>query len=662
MTQAGRNQPCPCGSGRKFKHCCAVAPAPTATDLVSWENRALQFYAQGQTEPAEVLCRQLLQWDTKHVQALMILGSIALSAKRFAQAAQFMQQALQGSPPQPGKVFLALAMAQQGLGQSALAVDNYLRAILADDHLVDAHFYYAGLMLQLGRTDVAEASYRRVLQLNPNYLLALINLAAVLKRGHRSLEALPYLQKAIQLKPDDAILHRNLGLVYQELGRLLDAEQSFREALRLNPEDGVAISYLLFCLNYRIDWTPQRRCDEAVYWGRRMADRQPPHNMNFHLDAQPSRLRVGLVSGDLRRHPVGYFLENLLQSRQDSPLDILAYSSFDCEDELTDRLRQHCHSWVLIEGMSDDQAVQRIRQDGIHVLIDLAGHTPHNRLALFARRSAPVQVTWLGYFATTGLPTMDYILVDQYVSPPDEEGHFSEQRMWLPDTYRCFTPPAETIQVNPLPVLSSGHLTLGCFNNLSKLNDSVLRLWGQILHEIPHARMLLKSWQLGSLVQQDEMRARLVAQGFDMSRVELQGSSGYQDYLQSYHQVDIALDPFPYTGGTVSIEGLWMGVPVLTLRGHDMLSRSGENLLQNLNMPEWIAEHEQDYLRRAVDWSGRITELAKIRQHLRPRLLQSPLCDGARFAQQWEYVLWEMWRRFAKQGIINNINTNSLGD
>ncbi|NNM51876.1 MAG: tetratricopeptide repeat protein [Pseudomonadales bacterium] len=649
MTHAGRNDPCPCGSGRKFKHCCAVTPASSTSSLASLENMALQLYARGQIEPAEALCRQLLQMDVKHVQALILLGSMALNAGRFAQAAQWMQQALQGHTPKPGKILLALAMAQQGMGKKELAVDNYLKAIQADADLVDAHFHYAGLMLEQGRMDVAEASYRQILQRQSTHLSAHINLAAVLKRGHRSLEALPYLQKAVDLKPEDAILHRNLGLVCQEQGRLLEAEKSYREALRLCPDDAVAISYLLFCLNYRFDWTPAQRLEEAVYWGRRIIEQvSPPHGFN-EMNLYPSRLRVGLVSGDLRRHPVGYFLENLLRSMQHSQLEIFAYYSFDVEDELTKRLRQYCHSWVIIDAMSDEQAAQRIRQDGIHILIDLAGHTPHNRLPLFASRPAPVQITWLGYFATTGLPTMDYILVDKHISPPEEEGHFSEQRFWLPDTYRCFMPPAEDIQVNELPALQSGDLTFGCFNNLSKLNDPVLRLWGQILREMPRARLLLKSWQLGTSAQKDEFMARLTAQGVDSCRVELQASSGYLDYLQSYHEVDIALDPFPYTGGTVSIEGLWMGVPVLTLRGHDMLSRSGENLLQNLNMPEWIAEHEQDYLRRALSWSGRMAELVQLRRNLRHRLLESPLCDGPRFARQWELALCEIWRRFVEK-------------
>jgi predicted O-linked N-acetylglucosamine transferase (SPINDLY family) len=297
-------------------------------------------------------------------------------------------------------------------------------------------------------------------------------------------------------------------------------------------------------------------------------------------------------------------------------------------------------------GLSDENLAQQIREDGIDILIDLSGHTAHNRLPMFAWKPAPIQVSWLGYFATTGVTAIDYLIADPWTLPESEEANFTENIWRLPETRLCFTPPDVDMEITPLPALSNGHLTFACFNNLTKMNDTVVALWARILAAVPTSRLFLKSKQLREASVRQSVVDRFAAHGIDSERLILEGLSPRAEYLATYQRVDIALDPFPYTGGTTSVEALWMGVPVLTLAGECFLSRQGVGLLMNAGLPEWIAADADDYVARAVSHASDLQRLAALRNGLRQQVLASPVFDAQRFAHHFETALRGMWKKW----------------
>jgi predicted O-linked N-acetylglucosamine transferase (SPINDLY family) len=297
----------------------------------------------------------------------------------------------------------------------------------------------------------------------------------------------------------------------------------------------------------------------------------------------------------------------------------------------------------------------------IDILIDLSGHTGDNRLPMFAWKPAPVQVTWLGYFATTGVAAIDYLIADPWTLPKSEESSFSETIWRVPETRLCFTPPAILLNVTPPPMLVNGHITFGCFNNLTKMNEQVVALWARILAAVPNSRLYLKARALGEVAVQQSVMKRFAEHGIDPQRLTLETYVPRANYLEAYNQIDIALDPFPYTGGTTTVEALWMGVPVLTLAGKQFLARQGVGLLMNAGLPEWVASDQDDYLSRAIAHASDMQRLASLRAGLRQQVLASPIFDASRFARYFEAALRGMWEKWCHdQDALPSKQTPSL--
>ena len=264
-------------------------------------------------------------------------------------------------------------------------------------------------------------------------------------------------------------------------------------------------------------------------------------------------------------------------------------------------------------GISDEEAALKIRDDEIHVLYDLSGHTEFNRLGVFSLRPAPVQVTWLGYFGTTGMREIDYIMGDPIVTPVSEEKQFVEKVIRLPETYLCFSPPDTKSATSELPAIKNGFVTFGCFNSLIKINDKVVRVWAKILHAVPKSKLFLKTKLLGFNPKSEELIRRFEELGIDRKKLILEGWSPRDKLLQTYNEIDIVLDPFPYPGGTTSAESLWMGVPVITLKGNNFLSHVGETVVKNTGLDEWIAEDEHDYIEKAFKFASDLRSLGILR-------------------------------------------------
>ncbi|MFA7239778.1 MAG: tetratricopeptide repeat protein [Sulfuricellaceae bacterium] len=543
-----------------------------------------------------------------------------------------------------GFAWKALGASLLAQGKDALTVLLKASELLPNDAEVHNNVGYA--LKDCGQFDGAMASYRRALAIKYDFAEAHNNLGNVLQECGQLDGAVASVRQALEIKPDYADAHSNLGSALQDLGQCDAALASYRRALEIKPEYAYARSNLLFACNLLVDHSSDAMLAEARRFGELVARQARPHASWRNTPDPARRLRVGLVSADLRNHPVGYFLENLLAHIAPARLELIAYPSNRFEDELTARIKTRFSAWKPLTGLGNEAAANSIHADGIDILIDLSGHTANNRLPLFAWKPAPVQASWLGYFATTGVAAIDYFIADPWTAPETEETHFTETIRRLPETYLCFTPPDADAPIAPLPALANGHITFGCFNNLTKMNDTVVALWARVLLATPGSRLFLKTKQLGEASVRQRTLARFAAHGIDADRLILEGAAPRAELLASYRRVDIALDPFPYPGGATSAESLWMGVPLLTLAGRRFLSHIGESILQNAGLPEWIATDADDYVARAALHAGDVQRLATLRDGLRQQVLASPLFDAPRFAHHFETALRGMWREW----------------
>jgi protein O-GlcNAc transferase len=549
--------------------------------------------------------------------------------------------------PNTGFAWKVLGVCLHLQGKDALQALQKSTELMPDD--AAAHNNLGNALKDLGRLDDAVASYRRALEIDPDNAEAHSNLGNSLKECGKLDEAVASYRRALQIKPDYAEACHNMGNILKDICRLDDAVASYRRALQIKPDLVEAQSNLLFTLNYLADQPSAMLLDEARRCGDLVGRKASPYGTWLNAPDPDRSLRVGLVSGDFGYHPVGYFLDSILSalaSQASTRLELIAYSNDARTDALTERIKACCRSWHSAVGLSDAQLAQLIRDDGIDILIDLSGHTEHNRLPMFAWKPAPVQASWLGYFATTGVAAMDYLIADPWTLPESEEAHFTEKIQRLPETYLCFTPPDMDIAVSPLPALINGHITFGCFNTLSKMNDTVVALWARVLHAVPQSRLFLKAKHLDSPSVQQSVLERFSSHGITADRLMLEGAAPRAELLEAYRRVDIALDPFPYPGGTTSIEALWMGVPVLTLMGDRFLSHIGESILQNAGLPEWVAADADGYVARAVSHASDLPRLETLRTGLRQQVLASPLFDAPRFARHFEAALREMWTQW----------------
>lgn len=570
----------------------------------------LSLYAARQYKGVEDLARRVIQWWPEEGLGWKALGTTLCMQGKPLEALEFLERAAQ-LLPQSAEIFNNLGNACRTMGRQDEALDHYRRAIA----------------------------------LNPSYGDALTNLAGLLKEMCRVEESLAVFRQAMAVCPDNPALHNVEGGTYADSGQLDKAFASYRRALEIDPRYLPAYNNLLLGYQYHPDLSPEFALEEAKRFGATVSGMASPYTHWPNDRGADKRLKVGLVSGDLGAHPVGRFLQGILGKVDTAKLEIFAYSNRDKpDDSITRIIKRHVPHWRDVYGIADETLARMVRSDGIDILIDLAGHTGGNRLSLFAWKAAPIQVAWLGYFATTGVDAIDYILADRWVLPPEEESHFVEKPWRMPDAYYCYTPPVIPAKVAPLPALQTGHITFGCFNNLTKVSDAVIACWSEILLAVPDARLFLKAKQL----RDEDFRASLLKKFADLGvageRLTLEQDSRRKAYLTAFNQVDIALDPFPFPGGATTVEGLWMGVPVITLQGQRYIAHQGETILHAAGLDAWIARDIDDYVAKAVGFSKNIDGLARLRAGLRKQVLSSPIYDTRRFAINFEQALRGMWQ------------------
>lgn len=599
-------------------------------------------------------------------------------------AALALYQRVVDAAPDFAKAHFKLATAYARSGRADQAEQSYRQALVCDPYYTEAFGNLGVLLFTRGNWDEAERCYRNALANSPGYFEAHINLSKLLFIAQRYLESLYFARRASELNPGSALAVERAGLALGKLGRIGESLDEIRRATDIDPamaspwialggalqalgrdeeadaayvkaielanDDPIPWANRAFWANYRFlpretVWQRHRHFGDWVRARLGPIVREDPGRWR----PDPARrLRVGFVSADLRRHSVGYFVRGALEHVDHSAFQLFAYFDHFKEDQFSATLKPMFHRWCDIFSKADDAVLEQIRRDRIDILVDLAGLSGGNRMMLFGRRAAPVQVTYLGYPNTTGLDCMDFRLTDIWADPEGDGDQYHSEVLWrLPRSFLCYTAPLDTLHVSAPPSLSDGFVTFGSFNNRIKMADECIALWARLLSALPTSRLVLKSIQ-GT---EDEASRRLlldrfVAHGIDPARVDVHAQvTGLEDHLGMYSRIDIALDTFPYNGTTTSCEALWMGVPVIALAGDRHSARVGECLLNNLGLPELIARDPDDYVRIARELADAPQRLTELRSGMRERMRASTLMDSRAMGCAMGEALRGMWAR-----------------
>ncbi len=662
-------------------------PSARASTTVGMLHQAVALHKSGQLEAALGLYRDVLALDPKNVDALnlgglatfrlgdpdeavrMLHAAVALSPD-YAEAHSHLGNVLQAMErheeaiaayrravelkPDYADAHYNLGIVLRTTGDWEASTSAYRRASECAPSFADAHNGLGAMLQNQGQLDAAIACYRRAIQVNPNLPSALSNLGAALACHGQFRETIAYCHRALAINSAHTKTLNNLGIALQNLGQPDEAIDAYRQALALKPGYTAAHSNLIFCMNYEPRFSGEDILLESKRWNEIHAAPRTALAGPFANDPDPERrLRVGYVSADLRQHSVSFFLEPLLAARDPDALETYCYAGVVQPDHWTARFQELSDGWCWTATMSDSALAERIRDDGIDILVDLAGHTASNRLLAFAESPAPVQVTWLGYPNTTGLSAMDYRLTDAVADPEGSaDALHSETLVRLPEGFLCYGAPGDAPDVVPPPATVNGHVTFGSFNNLAKVTPEVAGLWAAILNRVRNSRLLIKS----RLLADDQIRVRyqdlFASHGIDAERFDLLSAiPSMRGHLAAYERLDIGLDPFPYNGTTTTCEALWMGVPVVALAGERHAGRVGLSLLSTAGLPELAAETGEEYVEIAVQLAADLDRLSALRRDLRRRTSASPLCDAPAFARKVEAAYREMWRRWCAGGL-----------
>ena len=647
------------------------------------------LHRAGRLDDAERLYRQALTLEPEHAEAHHLLAVLAGQRGNLPGAIAGFRRAIELAGPSPERCY-NLAEAHRLAGDFSAALAAYNQALALDPDFIDAYrdcadaakesaaaaersgdpaaaqrlgkiaaHYLIGLGHAHARADrlkEADAAYREALPLAPEDAELLNALGVLAHSRSRDFDAEGLLRRAIAANPVVARYHNNLGAALMAQVRIDEAAAAFRRALQLDPGFADARANLeerlLMQLHYRADMHAEMVAALHKDWGTLVVSRaaavSPP--AAFANSRDPARrLRIGYVSGDFRDHAVRFFLEPLLARHDPAAVEVVAYSEVRKPDAMTERFRGLVAQWRPTLGIADRDVAAMIREDGIDILIDLAGHSGSNRLGVFALKPAPVTATWLGYPATTGLPNLDYRITDAIVDPPGPEEALlhSEKLYRLEEGFLCYRPPAEAPPVSPLPAAARGFVTFGSFNNPMKTSRHVVELWSEILKAVPGSRLLLKGMGFADPQLAQHFFANFEAFGVAAERITIMAiTETIEESLRLYGDIDIGLDPFPYNGTTTTCDALWMGVPVVTFRGDRHAARVGADLLTRVGLTDLIAGSRQSYLATAVGLAADLDRLAALRAGLRERMRRSPLCDEVGFARRFEAALREMWRHW----------------
>ncbi len=683
MTKPGRNAPCPCGSGKKFKQCCQhsmatpAASAKRAEEFLLYCHQGNVLYKQGDLAGARRSLEHALTLKPDEAATHYDLAVVLTHLNELPPAIAHYREAIR-LQPENAESYCNLGALLDTQGQIDEAIACYRQSLALDASGAETHFCLAAALVKKGEVDAAIQSYLCAIAFKQDFSAAYNNLGKLLKeQGKPDAERVVY-EQAIAANPNDAEAHANQADMLRDSGNIEQAALAYQRALAIQPDmirannnlalvlrlmadtegaktcyqrvvahpdvDALVFSGYLFFLQYLPQLSPEQVFAEHRRFSERFetplkSSRQPHTNSR-----DPGRrLRIGYVSADFRNHAVATFIEPILANHDKAQFEVFCYYNHKDVDSVTEHLMQFADHWISCAPMSDDDLAGRIRADGIDILVDLCGHTSHHRLLVFARKPAPIQMTWIGYAGTTGLDAMDYRITDVYMDPPGITEHLhSEQLIRLPNP-APYRPEPGCPEVNPLPALAGLPFTFGSLNAVVKINQEVANLWGRILNAVPGSRLMLGNITTGTL--QKTLIERFGRAGVDESRLIFQPRRNMPEYLALHHQIDLGLDPFPYNGGTTTIHSLWMGVPVVSLEGKNMVSRCGSTMLSQAGLAEFVVPDQDAYFRLAVDLAHDLPRLNAIRQGLRSHI-RAGQADHQRITRDLEAefrTIWEKW-------------------
>lgn len=609
----------------------------------------LILQAEGKEQEAIASLETAIVAEPKNGEYLYNLARILHIARQLDQARRYYQQSLLYAPNNADTLD-NLGVLYQQQGDFPNAITQHTKALeLAPSH-PNARFNLAKAYHQNGEIKEAIKQFLAGLRLSPNHPNELKTLGILYLADNQTENAIRCFKNVLRLAPKDAGAHYRMGTALRELLHFPEAFAYFQTALTLcTADDKPLISATLFSTNYMPGLPPDKVFDlhRTQAPRLRLPTPQPDFSHGTRNCEPERRLRIGYVSPDFRYHSVAYFFESVITRHDHQLFEITCYSCNKNTDEMTARLREQADHWRELWELDDTEAAATIYKDRIDILVDLSGHTGDNRLPIFTLKPAPIQATYLGYPNTTGLTEIDYRLTDAIADPPGwTEQWYTEKLLRLPRCFLCYTPPAEiSPPVAPLPVESAGHITFASFNNLNKMNEGVIRLWAIILTALPNSQLVLKSKHLSDKAKSDRILQLFAHNSIPPERLLLVPRvDSRTEHLELYGAVDIALDPFPYSGTTTTCEALWMGVPVITLAGEIHASRVGASLLTAIGLEELIAHSEEEYVQKAVALATDLQRLNTLRATMRERMRQSPLMDAQSFTRNLESAYRKMWR------------------
>lgn len=646
---------------------------------------ARERYRAGQIDEARRLCRAVVEQEPQQVEARAMLAAIAQARGELAETAEHLRAAVSGGPGH-ATLWNELGMTLGQLGRIEGAADAFRQAVAIDPKLSAAHANLGLALFKLNLLDDADAAYRKLLALDPRDATAHFGIGAIQERRGQFDAARQSYESAIQSDPNMAEAFVNLGNVYWELGRAAEAQAAMQRAVVLNPDSVPAArnlgvlylrcglvdraiqqyraalarpasaiesaelhSSLLLAMFYQSPYSPQEHFQEHLRWAQRFAEPLTATSARHDNDRSPDRrLHIGYVSADFRRHAVASFIEPILAHHDRRQFEVHCYSNVALADDVTARLRSLADVWHDVVSISDESLAQQIRGDRIDLLIDLSGHTGGNRLLTFARKPAPIQISYLGYMATTGLSAIDYRITDAFVDPPGKtEQFYTEELVRLPQRFFCYQPPSTAMETTIAPKRrASGQLTFGSLNGHLKITDACIEAWSRTLSAVHNSRL----WLLAPIARDvaDRCYAQFERHGIERTRIEMIAKQSYESYLRTLEQIDIALDTFPVAGHTVTCDTLWMGTPVITLAGETYVSRLGVSVLTNLGCEDLVAGDVEAYVRLAINLAADDKRLTELRSQLRS-LMRDRLADGAQFTRQLEAAYRNIWQRWCSQ-------------
>jgi protein O-GlcNAc transferase len=573
------------------------------------------------------------------------LGIIEIQSGRFDAAIDLIRRAIEIDPAN-ATYWLNLGESYFRGGNLEKAIESFREAIRIDPLYAKAYNSFGNALRSAGLLKESVAACWEAIRLSPDFAQAYSNLGNALGELDQLDAAITAFRRAIRLNPQLAEAHFNLANALKDAGELDQAIASYRSGIALRPNLPEAVNSLAYIANFHPDFDPKmildecRRCSEAF-------ESSLPANVPHSNDRSPTRrLRVGYVSPDFRTHPIGRFMLPLLRNHNHRDFEIFCYASVKQPDNLTSMLRQHADVWRDVLTVSDERLAEIVRNDQIDILVDLTMHMAGSRLPLFARKPAPVQVTYLAYAGTTGLRAIDYRITDPYLDPPESSDEFySERSIRLAKSYWCYEPPIDASGAPPHPAAADNIITFGCLNNFAKVTPLVMDLWTELMIAVPNSRLLLHA-NPGS--HRDRARQTFRRRNIDDERLVFIDYQTLADYMLTYNRVDIALDPIPYVGGTTTCDALWMGVPLVTMPGQTAISRGGVSILTNIGLPELIAQMPAQYIEIARTLANDKKRLSNFHATLRDRMIASPLMDAKRFTSDMENAyrpIWLAWCR-----------------